>query len=178
VTTSAGLVLFRKRDGTLQVLLGHMGGPYWTHKDEGAWSIPKGELSEGEDALPGALREYTEELGHPPPDGPVIELGEIRQRAGKRLVAFAVEGDFDPAQLKPGTFELEWPPHSGRRQAFPEIDRVAWIDLATAKRKIVQGQARLLDRLTGRHPSGDGSSEKFLAQRGHHPARHRRIGPP
>lgn len=144
----------------LQMLLGHMGGPYWARKDDGAWSIPKGELSEGEDALAGALREYTEELGLAPPDGPVIELGEIRQRAGKQLVAFAVEGDFDPAQLDPGTFEMEWPPRSGRRQAFPEIDRVAWFDLTTAKRKIVQGQAELLDRLAGRHPSEEASSEK------------------
>ena len=151
MTTSAGLVVFRVRDGTLQTLLGHMGGPYWAGKDAGAWSIPKGELSEGEDALAAALREYTEELGHAPPDGPLVELGEIRQRAGKQLVAFAVEGDFDPARLDPGTFELEWPPRSGRRQAFPEIDRVAWFDLATAKRKIVKGQAPLLDRLADRH---------------------------
>ena len=147
MTTSAGLILFRVREGTLQTLLGHMGGPYWTRKDDGAWSIPKGELSDGEDALASAVREYTEELGVAPPGGPLIELGEIRQRAGKQLVAFAVEGDFDPAELKPGTFELEWPPRSGRRQAFPEIDRVAWFDLPTAKRKIVRGQAGLLDRL-------------------------------
>ncbi len=150
MTTSAGLVVFRMREGTLQVLLGHMGGPYWARRDEGAWSIPKGELSDGEDALAGALREYTEELGHAPPGGPVIELGEIRQRAGKRLVAFAVAGDFDSAQLDPATFELEWPPHSGRRQAFPEIDRVAWFDLATARRKLVRGQDVLLDRLAER----------------------------
>jgi predicted NUDIX family NTP pyrophosphohydrolase len=161
VTTSAGLVLFRIRDGTLQMLLGHMGGPYWRRKDDGAWSIPKGELSEGEDPLAGALREYAEEVGHAPPDGTVIELGDVRQRAGKRLVAFALEGDFDPAQLDPGKFELEWPPHSGRRQAFPEIDRVAWFDLATAKCKVVQGQAELLDRLAGRHAAGDASSEKL-----------------
>ena len=151
MATSAGLVLFRVREGTLEVLLGHMGGPYWARKDDTAWSIPKGELSAGEDAWAGALREYAEELGHAPPDGPVIELGEIRQRAGKQIVAFAVEGDFDPARLDPGTFELEWPPRSGSRQAFPEIDRVAWFDLATAKRKIVQGQAPLLDRLADRH---------------------------
>ncbi len=157
---SAGILLHRTRDGVAEVLLVHPGGPYWARKDDGAWSIPKGELSDGEDALAAALREYAEEVGHAPPDGPVIELGETRQRPGKRLVAFAVEGDFDPAQLNPGTFELEWPPHSGRRQAFPEIDRVAWFDLATAKRKIVQGQAGLLDRLAGRHASGDGWSEK------------------
>jgi predicted NUDIX family NTP pyrophosphohydrolase len=156
MTTSAGLVVFRLRAGSLQVLLGHMGGPFWARKDEGAWSIPKGELADGEDALAGALREYSEELGHAPPDGPVIELGEIRQRAGKRLVAFAVEGDFDPAQLNPGSFELEWPPRSGRRQAFPEIDRVAWLDLATARRKIVQRQDALLERLAERVSANQG----------------------
>jgi predicted NUDIX family NTP pyrophosphohydrolase len=145
--TSAGLVVFRVRDGALEVLLGHMGGPYWARKDEGAWSIPKGELADAEDALAGARREYEEELGHPPPEGAVLELGEIRQRAGKRVVAFAIEGDFDPAQLAAGTFELEWPPRSGRRQAFPEIDRVAWFDLATAARKLVRGQAAFLERL-------------------------------
>jgi predicted NUDIX family NTP pyrophosphohydrolase len=147
MTTSAGLVVFRERDGVLQVLLAHMGGPYWARKDAGAWSIPKGELEEGEDPLAGARREYGEELGRPPPDGAVIELGEVRQRGGKRVVAFAVEGDFDPAQLRPGTFELEWPPRSGRRQAFPEVDRVAWFDLATATGKLVRGQVPLLDRL-------------------------------
>ncbi len=155
---SAGLLLFRcgtaaAGDGAgdrIEVLLGHMGGPFWARKDDAAWSIPKGELSEGEDALAGALREYTEELGVAPPDGSVIELGEIRQRAGKQLVAFAVEGDFDPKTLDPGTFELEWPPHSGRRQAFPEIDRVDWFDMATAKRKVVRGQVGVLDRLADR----------------------------
>jgi len=152
--TSAGLVVFRVREGTLQVLLGHMGGPYWSRRDDGAWSIPKGELSDGEDALAGALREYAEELGLAPPDDPVIELGEVSLRAGKQLVAFAVEGEVDPAKLDPGTFELEWPPRSGRRQEFPEIDRVAWFDLARAKRKVVQAQAGLLDRLAGRHARG------------------------
>jgi len=100
--TSAGLILFRERDGTLEVLLGHMGGPFWARKDAGAWSIPKGELDEGEQPLAGARREFAEELGHAPPGGPVIELGEIRQRAGKRVIAFAVEGDFDPAQRAAG----------------------------------------------------------------------------
>ena len=147
MTTSAGLVVFRERDGALQVLLAHMGGPYWARKDAGAWSIPKGELEDGEDPLAGARREFAEELGQPPPGGPVIDLGEVRQRGGKRVVAFAVEGDFDPAQLRAGTFELEWPPRSGRTQAFPEVDRVAWFDLATAERKLVRGQVALLDRL-------------------------------
>jgi predicted NUDIX family NTP pyrophosphohydrolase len=154
MTTSAGLVVFRERDGALEVLLAHMGGPYWTRRDAGAWSIPKGELDDGEDPLAGARREYREELGHPPPDGPVVELGEIRQRGGKRVLAFAVEGDFDPSQLRAGTFELEWPPRSGRRQAFPEVDRVAWFDLATARGKLVQGQVALLERLVDARASG------------------------
>ena len=148
MTTSAGLLLFRERDdGALEVLLGHMGGPFWARKDEGAWSIPKGELEPDEAPLAAALREFAEELGHAPPDGPVVELGEIRQKAGKRVIAFAVEGDFDPAQIVPGTFELQWPPRSGRTQTFPEVDRVAWFDLATAAAKIVRGQAALLERL-------------------------------
>ncbi len=141
MTTSAGLLLFRERDGTLEVLLGHMGGPFWARKNEGAWSIPKGELAPGEDPLAAARREFAEELGHAAPEGAVLELGEVRQRAGKRVVAFAVEGDFDPAQLLAGTFELEWPPRSGRREAFAEIDRVAWLDLAAAQAKILRGQA-------------------------------------
>ncbi len=145
--TSAGFLVFRIREGAPELLLGHMGGPFWASKDEGAWSIPKGELSAGEDPLAGARREFTEELGHPPPEGPVIELGEVRQRAGKQVIAFAAEGDFDPAQLAAGTFELEWPPRSGRRQAFPEVDRVAWFDLPTASRKVVRGQVPLLERL-------------------------------
>jgi len=155
MTTSAGLILFRVRNDVLEVLLGHMGGPYWARKDDGAWSIPKGELAEGEEPLAGALREYAEELGAPPPDGPTIELGQVRLRAGKQLVAFAVEADFDPSQLEPGTFELEWPPRSGRRQAFPEIDRVAWFDVTAAKRKVVRGQAPLLERLAGRRRRDD-----------------------
>ena len=147
MATSAGLVLFRERDGVLEVLLGHMGGPFWARKDEGAWSIPKGELQPGEEPLAGALREFAEELGHAPPDGPVLELGEIRQKAAKRVIAFALEGDFDPAQIVPGTFELQWPPRSGRVQAFPEVDRVAWFDVPTAAAKIVRGQLALLERL-------------------------------
>ncbi len=153
---SAGLIVFRERGGALEVLLGHMGGPFWARKDEGAWSIPKGELDDGEEPLAAALREFEEELGHAPPRGTPIELGEIRQKAGKSVVAFAVAGDFDPGELRPGTFELEWPPRSGRRQAFPEVDRVEWFDLATARRKIVQGQAALLDRLAQRRAGRPG----------------------
>src|ERR1700712_5521306 len=111
MTTSAGLIVFRERDGTLEVLLAHMGGPFWARKDEGAWTIPKGELEPGEEPAAGApRREFAEELGHAPPDGPLTELGEICQRGGKRVIAFAVAGDFDPASLRPGTFELQWPP--------------------------------------------------------------------
>jgi predicted NUDIX family NTP pyrophosphohydrolase len=145
--TSAGIVVFRVRDGGLQVLLGHMGGPLWARKDAGAWSIPKGELDPDEDPLAGARREFAEELGHAPPEGAVIELGEIRQRAGKRVIGFAVEGDFDPDTIVPGTFEMIWPPRSGRTQAFPEIDRVAWFDLPAAEAKLVGGQMELLARL-------------------------------
>ncbi len=153
MTTSAGLLLFRERDdGTLEVLLGHMGGPFWARKEEGAWSIPKGELEPGEDPLAGARREFAEELGHPPPEGRALELGEIRQKAGKRVIAFAVRGDFDPADIVPGTFDMQWPPRSGRTQTFPEVDRVAWFDLATAAAMIVRGQAELLERLAAQRP--------------------------
>jgi predicted NUDIX family NTP pyrophosphohydrolase len=157
MTTSAGLVVFREREGALQVLLAHMGGPYWARKDAGAWSIPKGELEDGEDPLAGARREYGEELGHAAPDGAAIDLGEIRQRGGKRVMAFAVEGDFDPAQLRPGTFDLEWPPRSGRIQQFPELDRVAWFTLPAAAPKLVAYQRPFLDRLADHlagHPAG------------------------
>ncbi len=141
-------MLFRVRDDVLEVLLGHMGGPFWVRKDDGAWSIPKGELLDDEQPLVAARREFEEELGHPPPDcTAVLELGEVRQGSGKRVIAFAIEGDFDPATIQPGTFEMQWPPRSGRVQSFPEIDRVAWFDVAAAGVKIVQGQAPLLDRL-------------------------------
>jgi predicted NUDIX family NTP pyrophosphohydrolase len=145
--TSAGLVVYRERGGELEVLLGHMGGPFWVRKDEGAGSIPKGELMAGEEPLACALREFEEELGHAPPRGAVVDLGEIRQKAGKTVIGFAVEGDFDPAQLRPGTFELQWPPRSGRMQAFAEVDRVAWFGLEEARRKVVSGQVALLERL-------------------------------
>jgi predicted NUDIX family NTP pyrophosphohydrolase len=145
--TSAGLVVFRERDGELEVLLGHMGGPFWARKDDGAWSIPKGELLAGEEPLACALREFEEELGHPPPRGRVVELGEVRQKGGKAVIGFAVEGDFEPGELRPGTFEMQWPPRSGRLETFPEVDRVEWFDLAAARRKVVAGQVGLLERL-------------------------------
>ena len=147
---SAGLLLYRRRQGRIEVLLGHMGGPFWARKDERAWSIPKGEHPEAEDALAAARREFAEETGAPPPDGPTLDLGEVRQSGGKRVTAWAVEGDLDPAAVKSNTFLLEWPPRSGRRQEFPEIDRAGWFDLDTARRKIVKGQVALVDRLEER----------------------------
>jgi predicted NUDIX family NTP pyrophosphohydrolase len=145
---SAGLLVYRRRaDGEVEVLLGHMGGPFWARKDERAWSIPKGEHPDEEDALAAARREFAEETGTAPPDGPTLDLGEVRQSGGKRVTAWAVEGDLDPDRIESNTFELEWPPRSGRRQEFPEIDRASWFDLETARRKVVKGQVPLLDRL-------------------------------
>lgn len=146
-TRSAGLLLYRVRDGGAQVLLAHMGGPLWARKDERAWTIPKGEYAADEDPLAAARREFAEELGSPPPEGPCVDLGEVRQSGGKVVTAWAVEGDFDPEEAVSNTFELEWPPRSGRTQSFPEIDRVAWFDLDTARSKLVAAQAAFLDRL-------------------------------
>jgi len=144
---SAGILLFRKANDGIEVLLGHMGGPFWARRDEGAWSIPKGEYEPPEDALAAARREFTEELGLPVPPGELIELGEAKQSGGKIVTIWAVEGDLDPDAVVPGTFEMEWPPRSGRRQAFPEIDRAAWFSLDIAEQKIVSGQRPFLDRL-------------------------------
>ena len=156
---SAGLLLYRRRQGRIEVLLGHMGGPFWARKDERAWSIPKGEHPEAEDALAAARREFAEETGAPPPDGPTLDLGEVRQSGGKRVTAWAVEGDLDPAAVKSNTFLLEWPPRSGRRQEFPEIDRAGWFDLDTARRKIVKGQVTLLDRLEERLAAAEDAAQ-------------------
>jgi predicted NUDIX family NTP pyrophosphohydrolase len=144
---SAGLLLYRVRDGAPEVLLGHMGGPFWARKDERAWSIPKGEYGDDEDPLAAARREFAEETGSPPPDGAALPLGEVRQSGGKRVVAWALEGDLDPATVRSNTFVMEWPPRSGRQQEFPEIDRAAWFDLDAARRKVVKGQVALLDAL-------------------------------
>lgn len=124
-----------------------MGGPYWARKDDGAWSIPKGEYDGDEDALGAARREFAEELGSPPPEHGYLELGEVRQASGKRVTAWAVEGDLDADAIVSNVFELEWPPRSGRRQSFPEIDRAAWFDLDAARPKLVKGQVEFLDRL-------------------------------
>lgn len=145
---SAGIVLWRRLDsGVVEVLLGHMGGPYWARKDVGAWSIPKGEIEPGEEPLDVARREFCEEIGVPLPPGDIDDLGEIRQAGGKTVLAWAVEGDLDASAIVSNTFELEWPPKSGRIQAFPEIDRAEWFDLAAAAEKIVVGQRTFLDRL-------------------------------
>lgn len=150
---SAGLLLFRKPSGRLEVLLVHPGGPFWANKDEGAWSIPKGEPSGDEDPLAAAKREFREETGFPPPDGEMLPLSPLRQAGGKLVLAWAAECDLDPAGLKSDTFSLEWPPRSGKRQEFPEIDRAAWFGIEEAERKIVQGQvgflAQLRERLGG-----------------------------
>ncbi len=145
---SAGLLLHRRADdGTVQVLLAHMGGPFWARKDDGAWSVPKGELDPGEDPLAAARREFVEELGVAVPDGDVLALGEVRQSGGKVVQVWALEADLDVGLVVPGTFALEWPPRSGRVQEFAEVDRAEWLDVETARAKLVKGQRVFLDRL-------------------------------
>ena len=150
--TSAGLLLHRTRDGVLEVLIGHMGGPFWARKEAGGWSIPKGEPEAGEDPETTARREFTEELGVPLPPGDLVDLGEVRQRSGKVVRVWALEADLDPADVVAGTFELEWPPRSGRRQTFPELDRVEWCDLDAARERLVSAQTAFLDRLAQMRP--------------------------
>jgi predicted NUDIX family NTP pyrophosphohydrolase len=147
VVRSAGLLLYRLGETGLEVLIGHMGGPFWARKHEHAWSIPKGEYDAGEDPLAAARREFAEELGSPPPDGDPIALGEIKQSNGKIVSAWAIAGDFDPATAVSNTFTMEWPRGSGAMQEFPEIDKVAWCDLATARTLLVAGRVEFLDRL-------------------------------
>ncbi|MET8951079.1 NUDIX domain-containing protein [Streptomyces sp. NPDC004393] len=144
---SAGLLLFRRTDHGPEVLLGHMGGPFFARREEGAWTVPKGEYESGEPSWEAARREFREELGLPPPDGEAVPLGEVRQRGGKVVTAWALEADLDPASIVPGTFTMEWPPRSGRLQEFPELDRVEWFGLDRARELIVTAQAAFLDRL-------------------------------
>lgn len=144
---SAGLLPYRGRDGCLEVLIGHMGGPYWARKDERAWSIVKGEPAEGEDALQAATREFTEETGSPLPPGELLALGEIRQSGGKTVTAWAVEAELDEKALQSNTFTLEWPPRSGRIQEFPEMDRFEWCAAAVATARLVVAQAGFVERL-------------------------------
>jgi predicted NUDIX family NTP pyrophosphohydrolase len=154
---SAGILLFRRTGGPggdgLEVLLVHPGGPFWARKDEGAWSIPKGEYGapgglESEEALAAALREFEEETGHPVPPGERLELGTLKQPGGKVVAAWAVEGSLDADAITSNTFELEWPPRSGKRASFPEVDRAGWFGLPAARTKILRGQAEFLDRLS------------------------------
>ena len=143
--TSAGLLMHRIRDGTVEVLLVHPGGPLWTNKDDGVWSIPKGELDAGEDPLAAARREFAEELGTPAGDGPFTPLPPVKQKGGKVVLAWAVAGDLDVASVRSNTFRMEWPPRSGKQATFPEVDRAAWFDLPAARRKVNAAQAALLD---------------------------------
>ncbi|MFE8948418.1 NUDIX domain-containing protein [Streptomyces sp. NPDC007856] len=144
---SAGLLLFRHTDEGLEVLLGHMGGPLWAKKDAGAWTVPKGEYEPDEPAWEAARREFQEELGVAPPDGKAVPLGEVAQKNGKVVTAWAVEADPDLSGFSPGTFTMEWPPRSGRVREFPELDRVAWLGLDRARELIITAQTAFLDRL-------------------------------
>jgi predicted NUDIX family NTP pyrophosphohydrolase len=154
---SAGILLYRHTaagPAGLEVLIAHMGGPYFARKDTAAWTIPKGEYDLSEEPWAAARREFAEEIGHQPPDGPPIELGEVVQRNGKVVTAYALEGDLDVTTVVSNTFELEWPPRSGRLQEFPEIDRVAWLSPELARPKLVSSQGELLDRLERRLAAG------------------------
>lgn len=143
---SAGLLMYRRAAGRLQVLLAHPGGPFWRGKDDGAWTLPKGEYEPPEEPLDAARREFAEETGFVA-SPPFLALGEVAQKSGKRVLAWAFAGEADPAQLRCNTFEMEWPPRSGRRQSYPEIDRVEWFALDDARRKIIAAQLPLLERL-------------------------------
>lgn len=143
---SAGLLLYRRNHAAVEVFLVHPGGPYWRKREEGAWSIPKGEHDEGEDPLAAARREFQEETGCDLPDVEWVDLGTVRQRGGKVVAAWAGSADVDTSRIRSDTFELEWPPRSGTRVAFPEVDRAAWFDLATARRRINPGQMQFIDR--------------------------------
>jgi predicted NUDIX family NTP pyrophosphohydrolase len=150
--TSAGILLYRRGAAGLEVLLVHPGGPFWAKKDVGAWSLPKGEVAEGEDARRAAVREFVEETGLTL-DGELQPLRAVRVSSGKTVVAFAVEGDCDPAAVRSNLFEMEWPPKSGRKQQFPEVDRAAWFGIEEARTRIVKGQLPILDELASRWES-------------------------
>jgi predicted NUDIX family NTP pyrophosphohydrolase len=144
---SAGILMYRRSSRGIELLLAHPGGPFWASKDQGAWSIPKGEYDDSEDALSAAKREFAEELGSALPARPFLDLGAIKQPSRKVITAFAVDGDFDPATLVSNRFELEWPPKSGRKQNFAEINSVQWFSASEAREKIHPGQAEFIDRL-------------------------------
>ena len=144
---SAGVLVYRTRDGVVEVLIAHPGGPFWARKDDGAWSIPKGEYPDGDDPWAAAQREFGEELGLPVPAGPRVDFGPLKQPSGKVVTAFAVRGDLDVTDARSNTFELEWPKGSGRMREFPEVDRVAWFPVAQARAKLLKGQRPFLDQL-------------------------------
>ena len=146
---SAGLLLYRWVDGGPEVLLVHPGGPYWAGRDDGAWSLPKGEYEAGEEPLAVAFREFREEIGLDAPDARSLAvLGEVRQPGGKRVTAWALEGDLDVGTIRSNTFTMEWPRGSGRTSEFPEVDRAGWFDLEAARRKVLRGQVAFIDRLS------------------------------
>ncbi len=147
MVTSAGVLLWRRGPSGVEVLIGHMGGPFWARKDDAAWSIPKGEYEPGDEPLAVALREFEEEMGSPVPATDLLPLGAVRQSGGKVLTVWAAEGDLDADAVVSGTFPLEWPPRSGRVQEFPEVDRAAWFGLEEARTRLVAGQVPYLDRL-------------------------------
>jgi predicted NUDIX family NTP pyrophosphohydrolase len=155
IKPSAGILLYRHRDGALQVLLVHPGGPMWAKRDAGAWSIPKGEYEPAEEPLAAARREFAEELGTPAPDGEPVDLGQVRQRSGKVVSAWALPGDLDAAAIVSNTCMVQWPPRSGREIEIPEVDRAQWFDMASAREKINPAQVALIERL-----------ERALAQAG------------
>lgn len=144
---SAGILLYRKDTSGYEVLLVHPGGPFWAKKDEGSWSIPKGEFDESEEALVAAKREFQEETSIAAPEGDYVKLGEYKQSSGKIVHAFTLEADVNLEHFKSNMFEMEWPPKSGKTQEFPEIDKTAWLSLAVARQKVVKGQAAILDQL-------------------------------
>jgi predicted NUDIX family NTP pyrophosphohydrolase len=152
---SAGIVLYRVRSGALEVLLVHPGGPVWARRDAGAWSFPKGEYDAGDDPREAALREFEEETGTALPPGDLIDLGSVKQKGGKVVSAWAVEGDLDPDTVKSNTFRMQWPPRSGRWATFPEVDRAGWFRAEEAREKLVPAQAEFVDRLLGRLGRGD-----------------------
>jgi predicted NUDIX family NTP pyrophosphohydrolase len=144
---SAGILLYRRGPGGVEVLLVHPGGPLWARRDAGAWSIPKGEYDDAEDPLAVAQREFEEETGQRPPTAGLVALGEVRQKGGKVVSAWAAPGDLDPEAITSNTFTMEWPPRSGTRREFPEVDRAGWFDLDTARKKLMAAQDGLVDRL-------------------------------
>lgn len=144
---SAGILLYRESNGNVEVLLGHPGGPFFARKDQGVWSIPKGEYDEGESPLDAAKREFTEETGQPLPAADYVDLGSVKRSDGKVIYAWAAQGDIDVDAFRSNTFEMEWPPKSGRRQQFPEIDQIAWLPLHEALAKLSPAQTAFIERL-------------------------------